>query len=125
MIKFKLIKEVNARPLNIEVVFLGEDIVVSLSGGDKEHIGAVSLAVPHDSFADKSKVSSTASVLCIRGHKEDEAAKRIALYLAAKLNTNVLAIVGVHYNNADMDMIKNFEKTLDDILQEIIVRLNK
>ena len=124
MIKFKLLKEVNARPLNVEVVFLGADVVVSLSGGDKEHIGAVALAVPRNSLADKSKISSTASVLCLRGHKEDEAAKRMALHLAAKLNTNVLAIVGVHYNNADIDMIKNFEKTLDDILQEIVVRLN-
>ena len=65
------------------------------------------------------------SVLCLRGHKEDETAKKIALHLAAELNANVLAVVGVHYNYAVPKMINNFEREIDSIIKEIIIHLSQ
>lgn len=121
MIRFT--KEVNTKPINITVLCLGDDLIASLSGGDIEHIGAAALAVPRASLADKNKISSTASVLCLRGHKEDETAKKIALHLAAELNANVLAVVGVHYNYAVPKMINNFEREIDSIIKEIIIHI--
>lgn len=63
---------------NIEahVRLIGQDLLVAISGGEKPHIGAVSVAQPRPSLKDPKHTSATASVICLIGHKEDEIAKK-------------------------------------------------
>ena len=62
----------------------GRDYSITLSGGDVPHIGATALAVPRESLDQskglngEKKKSSSASVICVTGHKEDELARRVA-----------------------------------------------
>lgn len=108
--------------LRAAVSFAGDDIVVIIAGGTREHIGAVSLATPRKSLADDS-ISATASVLCLSGHKEDMWARSASLEIAALCNTNVLGSVGVHVDNAvssDLQILEdNFKKLLLNIKRQL------
>lgn len=108
--------------LRAAVSFAGDDIVVIIAGGTREHIGAVSLATPRKSLTDDS-ISATASVLCLSGHKEDMWARSASLKIAALCNTNVLVSVGVHVDNAvssDLQILEdNFKKLLFNIKRQL------
>lgn len=91
----------------VEVVafICGKDIVVVIEGGTRYHIGAVALAIPRPSIADPGKISASASVLCVTGHKEDELARNTALQIASTLNCTVTVIAGVHIDKANAQNI--------------------
>lgn len=44
---------------------------------------------------------ATVSVLCVFGHRDDEAARWAAKYLATELKCNVSVAVGIHIDHAD------------------------
>lgn len=75
-------------------------MVVHLFGGEKPHVGAVALAVPRPSLKGTGQTSSTASVLTVVGHKDDELARPVALFLAARLKVPVVVVAGVHVDGA-------------------------
>lgn len=104
--------------LNAVVSRCGRDIVVVIAGGTKHHIGAVALAEPRKSLAGDD-ISSTASVLCLRGHKEDLWAREAALELSAICNTNVLVSVGIHIDNADLQDLQIFKENFTDLVNAI------
>ncbi|MBN1227398.1 MAG: hypothetical protein JXA79_10430, partial [Deltaproteobacteria bacterium] len=68
---------------------IGSDLLVSIFGGQRPHIGAVAVALPRPSLKDPKVRSATASVFCYPGHKEDVIAKEAAERLSAALDTNV------------------------------------
>jgi len=86
---------------DIEAVlrWVGEDLLVSIYGGETPHIGAVAAAHPRPSLKDPAKTSATASVICYTAHKEDELAKTTAEKLAAALDTRVVVTAGIHWDN--------------------------
>jgi len=104
------------------VRFIGKDLLVAIWGGEKPHIGAVSVAQPRPSLKDPKRVSSTASVICILGHKEDELAKAASEILSAALNTRVVVTAGIHWDNLDKNgiekVIENSRNLVDMILEK-------
>ncbi|MBW1862177.1 MAG: hypothetical protein JRJ02_07365 [Deltaproteobacteria bacterium] len=109
--------------LEAYVRFIGQDLLVAIWGGERPHIGAVSIAQPRPSLKDPTVTSSTASVFCLLGHKEDELTKAAAEVLAAALNTNVIVTAGTHWDNIDQNdiekVIRNSEILLEMILDKI------
>ena len=85
--------------LSAHVRLIGDDILVAIWGGEKPHIGAVAAAQSSPSLKDPKVMSTTASVLCYSGHKEDELAKFAAKKLAAALDTKVVVTAGIHWDN--------------------------
>ena len=81
------------------VRWVGSDLLVSIYGGEKPHIGAVAAAHPRPSLEDPAVMSATASVICFTAHKEDELAKHAAEKLAAALNTRVVVTAGIHWDH--------------------------
>lgn len=75
--------------LEAVAVRCGDDLTVVIGGGEKQHIGAVAVGIPRPSLKDKNIVSSSASVLCLTGHKEDLLARKAALELASLLGHTV------------------------------------
>lgn len=69
------------------VRFIGQDLSVAIWGRAKPHIGAIALAQPRPSQKDQERMSSSASVLCILGRKEDELSKAVSEILASTLFT--------------------------------------
>jgi len=112
-----------AYDLEASVRLIGEDFLVAIWGGERPHIGAVSVAQPRPSLKDPSATSATASVICLLGHKEDELVKAVSEILAATLNTRVVVTAGIHWDNIDKEgiqkVIQNSEILVDMILEKI------
>ena len=77
---------------------IGEDLLVSMWGGTRPHIGAVAMAVPRPSLADPRRFSATSSNFTFTGHKEDLLVKEVSEVLAASLRKNVVVTAGIHWD---------------------------
>jgi hypothetical protein len=122
--EFTVQTEEDAYNLSASVRLIGEDVLVAIWGGEKPHIGAVAVAQPRPSLKDPEVTSSSASVICLVGHKEDELAKAAAEILAAALETQVVVTAGIHWDNlapeAIQRIVENSEILVDMILQRCI-----
>lgn len=109
--------------LETQIRFIGTDLLVAIWGGERPHIGAVSVAQPRPSLKDPEKTSATASVICLPSHKEDELAKAVSEALASSLNTPVVVTAGIHWDDITQEgiqkVIKNSEVLVDMILDRI------
>ena len=120
--EFKITSGKKEYNLEAAVRSIGEDLLVAIWGGERPHIGAVAIAQPRQSLQDPDRISSTASVFCLLGHKEDNLAKAAAEILAAALDTTVVVTAGIHWDNLDDEgirkVLQNSEVLIDLILQE-------
>ena len=114
----------DAYNLSASVRLIGEDVLVAIWGGEIPHIGAVAVAQPRPSLKDPDVTSSSASVICRVGHKEDELAKAAAEILEDALETHVVVTAGIHWDNlapeAIQRIVRNSEVLFDMILQRCI-----
>jgi hypothetical protein len=115
-----LTAEVGGTLIRMRVLTLGEDLCVAVSGGDKEHIGAVALAEPRPSLGDRDVVSATVSVLAVTGHKEDELAREVARDMAAGLNVRVCVTCGIHVDEAGPVQIQEIIEAVGSLTREMI-----
>ena len=102
---------------------IGDDLLVSIWGGEKPHIGAVAVALPRPSLKIPEMTSATASVFCFPGHKEDELVKGVSEVLAAIMGIRVVVTAGIHWDNLSekgiRKIIKNSEVLVDLILKAV------
>ena len=106
------------------VRFIGDSLLVAIWGGEKPHIGAVSVAQPRPSLKDPATTSATASVICLLGHKEDSLAKAGSEILASALNTVVTMTVGIHWDNIDKEGIQKIARNAEILLDMIQDRIS-
>jgi hypothetical protein len=103
---------------------IGQDILVSIWGGTRPHIGAVGMAIPRRSLKNQKKWSSTSSNFTFVGHKEDALVKKISEKLAARLRRNVVVTAGIHWDRITSNDIKTIQnltqKLSDQILRKIL-----
>ena len=104
---------------------VGENLLVAIWGGDRPHIGAVAVAQPRPSLKDPSITSSTASVFCFLGHKEDELAKAAAEILAAVLNTTVVVTAGIHWDQITEEGINKVLQNSQILIDLILTRIEE
>jgi gallate decarboxylase subunit D len=120
--EFKITTGKKQYDLEAAVRSIGEDLLVAIWGGERPHIGAVGVAQPRPSLKDPDQISSTASVFCLLGHKEDDLVKAAAQILAATLNTTVVVTAGIHWDNLDAagirQVLRNSELLIDLILEK-------
>jgi hypothetical protein len=109
--------------LEASVRIIGKDLLVAVWGGEQPHVGAEAIAQPRPSLKDPERVSATASVVCLLGHKEDDLAKAVSEILAAAMNTTVVVTAGIHWDNLDAEginrVLRNSEILVDLILEKI------
>ena len=74
----------------------GSDVSVTFTGGERAHIGAVSLAV-----YEPERDSATVSTVTAYGHRDDELSRAAAKKLAAAWKCTVSVSVGIHVDAAD------------------------
>ena len=108
--------------VDASALLCGGDVVVALQGGTRPHIGATAMAVPRASLADPARMSSSASVLCVVGHKEDELARAVALRLAAALECTVTVVAGLHVDDASGDDIRVLLEHCDRVVELVAKR---
>lgn len=102
--------------VRLEAVPLGADWNVSITGGDRPHIGALALGTPYQK-PDRS-YSACASVLALPTHKEDGLAKRAAELLAKKCRHTVAVSCGLHVDHIAPDQIAGFVALAESAVNE-------
>ena len=123
--KIRLKVKGQGREICAEAVWIGQDLLVYIWGGEKPHIGAVAMAQPRPSLADPAKVSATASVFTYLGHKEDELVKAAAEGLAAALDCKVVVAAGVHWDGLDAAGIGQIKAGCADLLARLLPKLKQ
>ena len=111
--------------LRMHIICMGNDLCVSIGGGDKSHIGAVALAIPYHALNDCDKINASVSLLTVTGHKEDELARKVAYTLAAEFNCTVSVSCGIHLDNASILEINQVVGEADKLLGDAIVKLKE
>ena len=89
-----------------EVLHAGDDLCVLLSGGDKPHIGCVTLSIARPSLADANRGSATTSILNVTGHKDGEVAQYMSQQLSASLQKTVVICGGIHVDAIQVEEIQ-------------------
>ncbi len=117
--------EISKGPFRIHghVQEMGQDLLVSIWGGTKPHIGAVGVAIPRPSLRDPRKWSATSSNFTFIGHKEDILVKKISEKLASQLKRNVVVIAGIHWDDISNKEIKAVENLTEKLQSQILRRL--
>ncbi|WP_313344314.1 hypothetical protein [Sedimentibacter sp.] len=120
---FKLSEGTGKCIIEAIVVNCGNDLSVTIGGGEKYHIGAVSVAVPRFEYKDGEKRTASTSVICVQGHREDELAYKTAKKLATALDCTVTVSIGAHIDNIKQnefhEMIDNVNILLDRIIEDV------
>jgi len=104
---------------------LGQDLLVSIWGGSRPHIGAVAMAAPRPSLRDPKRWSATSSNYTFVGHKEDVLVKKISEKLSAVLRRNVVVVAGIHWDNVTAREIKTIENLTLKLFDEILRKRTK
>jgi hypothetical protein len=107
---------------------VGQDILVSIWGGTRPHIGAVAMAIPRPSLKNPKKWSATSSNFTFIGHKEDALVKKISEKLAAHLRRNVVVTAGIHWDGItsnETKAIQNLTQKLSDLILKKIAPVRR
>ena len=123
----KFLVEISKGRLKIHgfVQEVGQDLLVSIWGGTRPHIGAIGIAVPRPSLKNPKKWSATSSNFTFLGHKEDIMVKKISEKLAAQLRRNVVATAGFHWDRITSNEIKTIQHLTQKLSDQILKRLQK
>jgi hypothetical protein len=102
---------------------VGQDLLISIWGGTRSHIGAVGIAIPRPSLKNPKKWSATSSNFTFIGHKEDTLVKKISEKLASQLGRNVVVTAGVHWDQITFNEIKTIQNLTQKLSDQIIKKL--
>jgi len=102
---------------------LGQDLLVSIWGGTRPHLGAVGMATPRPSLEDPRKWSATSSNFTFIGHKEDALVKPVSEKLATQWRGNVVVVAGMHWDGMSAREIKTIERLTRRMSDQILKKL--
>lgn len=106
--------------LTAEVIAMGEDLCVAVTGGDRPHLGSVALAVPHPGITDPDLPSATVSTLNVPGHRDDQIANQMAKALSASLGRHVAVLCGVHFDHYSPQLAADAEQAAAELCQQLL-----
>jgi len=105
------------------VQLLGHDVLLAIRGGTIPHIGSVCITQPRPGLQNPDKISSTSSVYNFTGHKDEAVARCCAENIAAACDRKVIAVAGIHIDNAEPDDIAAILNNVDILCAKIIKKL--
>jgi hypothetical protein len=116
-------EKVKGHVLQAKVVFAGRDILVSVCGGDRPHIGSISVAVARDSLLGDGSVSATVSTLNLVGHKDNEVGDTFARRIAIAAKSTCVVTCGIHIDGLRQkeagDVLCAAERLLNQLLDQL------
>ena len=116
---FKTTKKVSRIEIILEVKKLGEDYLLTLTGG-KEHVGAVAVGM----FDEKSGRASS-SVLTLPGHREEQLALDSAKRVSKATGKTSVVVAGIHVDNISLEEIKEIISTAEEMVENFIASCEK
>ena len=106
-------QELNVK-LHTEV--MGNDLCITISGGDRPHIGSIAIADPRESLTGDGSTSATVSTYNFTGHKDHEVADVIARAVASKKNCRTVVVCGLHYDSVDDELFRKVRNLTEEII---------
>ena len=92
--------------------------VLTLSGGEKPHIGCIVQAVPRPSLSGDGTISVTSSVINLTGHKDEFLCRRLAENRCRETGKVVVCTGGVHMDHITGEQIEELLKNIDRMMTE-------
>lgn len=117
---WKIKKNLTFTDICVEIHRLGSDYHILVSGGERPHIGCTVLALPRPSLDGSGRISSTASVLNVTGHKDEEVCRYLAETVSAGKNAIVVCTGGIHMDGITKEQIAEIVETMRIIAVEIV-----
>lgn len=117
---WKIKKKLTFTDICVEVRRLGDDYHILVSGGECPHIGCTVLAIPRPSLDGSGKMSSTASVLNVTGHKDEEVCRYLTEKVSAGKKTTVVCTGGIHMDGITKEQIAEIVEAMRIIAGEIV-----
>jgi len=99
---------------------MGADLCVTLSGGDRPHIGAVALS---EAALGEARHPTT-SVITLRNHREDALARRIACQVAAHSGVAVCVACGIHVEAIQPKELADVLAMAEELTRSLLERLS-
>ena len=109
--------------LRMVCISLGKDLCITLSGGDREHIGAVALSQPRASLETEGGTSATTSILTLCGHKEDLLARDIASQVAARTGAVTCVACGIHVDQIRPEELADIQEMAGELTRNLLQAL--
>lgn len=109
-IKVEYTKIIAGIPIEVYEKEIGEDLVITLSGGEKPHIGCVVQAVPRPSLSGDGTISVTSSVMNLTGHKDEFLCRQLAEKRCRETGKVVVCTGGVHMDHIRKEQIEELIK---------------
>ena len=111
--------------LTARAVFAGDDLWVLVSGGEKPHIGSVSVGIPRKSLTGDGGNSSTVSTFNVTGHKDDVVGNLFAACLASEFCCTVSVSCGIHYHALSHEALGRIMDEVEFLLAELVDSLRQ
>ena len=120
----KIEREAGRHIIYLETRDIGEDLLVSIHGGDEHHIGGVAIAyVTSSHYRDASTIS--VNTLTFPGHKDYVVANSAAEKICKELERSTVVTVGIHYTNATKEEITTIIGAVDKLVTDLIAHYQK
>jgi hypothetical protein len=111
--------------ITAEVRFIGEDILVSVWGGTKPHIGSVAAAEHRPSLQNPLRTSTTSSIINFPGHKDDLVSRLFAERISSHMSRHCIATAGIHVDNATGEEIARLLKNSEVLCSRLLTMLKR
>jgi hypothetical protein len=103
----------------------GADLVVTLGGGARPHVGCVVVTQSHPSLKEPGRARVTSSVLSIPPHREEALARPMAEALARERGGVVTVAAGVHDDDLTPDEIVAYARLGERMRDRLLARLSQ
>ena len=122
---FTVVREVCGYPLRVGVKRIGEDLLLSVEGGQQPHIGCVIQSVPRPSLTGDGSCSATSSVLNLTGHKDEYLCRKLSEQICTACQTTVVCTGGVHIDQITKEEIADILQAVEEIGETVISKIRK
>lgn len=111
-------KQLGRVDIDVKISYIGTDLIIIISGGDRPHIGSVSYG--GQGFENKEFKKNT---LVYENHKEYIISQKFSQRIGEIFKGNYIISVGIHLDNITKEEIKIVKKLSDELLEEIVLIL--
>lgn len=108
---FELERQVLDRSIRVRILPCGNDISVTIWGGDAPHVGSVTVA----------QNGEIVSKWVGQGHRDDVVGDRFAATLSKKTGGTVCASCGIHYESVTKEQLAEITAACEGLLQIMLL----
>ena len=109
------VKTLSFAELIVETENIGKDLLITVRGGTKPHIGCCVLSEPRPSLSGDGTVSATSSVLNCIGHKDEALCRYFAEKAAAAHGCTAVCTGGFHVDVITKEQIEELMRAAEEI----------